>query len=85
MSSEQERRDRFARNPRGLLGLVFEHIDTEEQEGWKAFVEEHKDCYKHTSGNGISIVLQADSIGGYLITMQCKCGESSHITNFAKW
>jgi len=70
---------------RNALKILFENIDPTEQQGWRDFVKEHKRCDQHVSGNGISVELMGDTVGGYVILMKCTCGAMKNITNFDNW
>ncbi len=70
---------------RNLTSIMFSSIDAKEQKAWKAFVEKHKKHGVHCSGNGVSIEVAGDSIGGYTIVMKCSCGKTKNITNFDNW
>jgi len=56
-----------------------------ERKRWDKFVRKHKGHGLHASGNGISIELAGDSIGGYTIVIKCGCGKEKNITDFDNW
>ena len=70
---------------RDALSVLHQSIDSKEREGWDAFVAEHKGCRQYVSGNGISVRLAGDTIGGYVIVIMCQCGVEENITNFDNW
>jgi hypothetical protein len=68
-----------------LFSLIFNFLQPKEKEAWIKFKEKHKNHGIHCSGNGITIELTPDSIGGYVIIMKCNCKAKENITDFSCW
>ena len=68
-----------------MLKLIFDNLQSNEKVKWQTFVAKHNGHGRHCSGNGLSVEIEPDTIGDYVIIMKCSCKVKENITDFSTW